>query len=301
MSSQTPVKTTYNLKKPVSAYLPTKDSPLYANRELYDSIAATADKDERELVDKFVIPIRSGKAWKVPKGHVCRIVTIEGPQVADLNIWNFNNPRERFWAARTRQLHSAHVSVYDRLWSNLPYLRPLVTITNDSLKNRGQDEWGGRLHDLLGTRCDPYVDKLLSGEDNDFHCHSNLTRAVLPYGLTEFDVHDVLNVFQLTGLNEHDQYFMETCPAKKGDFFEFFAETDILCALSCCPGGDLSTWDWGEGDDENPIDMVDCCRPLGIEVYKITNDEVLKDWKEPESPKYKGAHGLGFPVFKKDE
>ncbi|OWB78778.1 hypothetical protein B5S32_g2980 [[Candida] boidinii] len=257
MSSQTPVKTTYNLKKPVAAYLPTKDSPLYANRELYDSIAATAEKGERELVEKFIIPIRSGKAWKVPKGHVCRIVTIEGPQV--------------------------------------------FTITNDSLQKRGQDEWGGRLHDLLGTRCDPYVDKLLSGEDNDFHCHSNLTRAIMPYGLTEFDVHDVLNVFQLTGLNEHDQYFQETCPAQKGDFFEFFAETDVLAAVSCCPGGDLSAWDWGEGDDENPVDMVDCCRPLGIEVYKITNDEVLKDWTEPECPKYKGAHGLEFPVFKRDE
>lgn len=56
--------------------------------------------------------------------------------------------------------------------------------------------------------------------DNDYHCHSNLTRAVIPYGLTEFDVHDVLNVFQCTGLNDKDQYFMKTCPAKKGDYFE---------------------------------------------------------------------------------
>jgi uncharacterized protein YcgI (DUF1989 family) len=38
------------------------------------------------------------------------------------------------------------------------------------------------------------------------HCHSNLIRAVLPYGLTEFDVHDVLNVFQCTGLNDEDRY-----------------------------------------------------------------------------------------------
>ncbi|GME94708.1 unnamed protein product [Ambrosiozyma monospora] len=261
MSSQTPHKTTYGLPKPKAAYLPTsKDSPLYANRELYNGIAKTAESGERELVEKIIIPIRSAKAWKVPKGHVCRIVAVEGPQVGDLNIWNLHNPRERLWAARTRQLHSAHVSVYDRLWSNLPFLRPLVTITADSLQERGQDEWGGRLHDLLGTRCDPYVDKMLSGEDNDFHCHSNLTRAVLPYGLTEFDVHDVLNVFQLTGLNEHDQYFMETCPAQKGDYFEFFAETDVLCALSCCPGGDLSMWDWGEGGEDEPEekDMVSC-------------------------------------------
>ncbi|KAG7861320.1 hypothetical protein KL919_002054 [Ogataea angusta] len=295
MSSQAPEKTIRNLPKPKAAYLPTsKDSPLYANRDLYDAIAATHEAGKRELIENVTVPVRSGRAWKVPKGHVCRIVALEGPQVGDLNIWNANNPRERLWASRTRQLHSAHVSVYDRLWSNLPYLRPLCTITGDSIAY-GQDEWGGRCHDLLGTRCDPYVDKLLSGEDNDFHCHSNLTRAVLPYGLTEFDVHDVLNVFQLTGLNEHDQYFMETCPAKKGDYFEFFAETDLLCALSTCPGGDLSQWDWGESEDGAGVDMTECCRPLGVEVYKITDDSVLQKWAEPQPVKYNGLHGLKTP------
>jgi uncharacterized protein YcgI (DUF1989 family) len=49
----------------------------------------------------------------------------------------------------------------------------------------------------------------------------NLTRAVLPHGLTEFDVHDVLNIFQCTGLNHDDMYFMKACPAEKGDYLEF--------------------------------------------------------------------------------
>jgi len=60
------------------------------------------------------------------------------------------------WAARTRQLQKAHVSVYDRLWSNLPFLRPMSTIIDDTLKDYGIDGEGGRVHDLLGTRCDPY-------------------------------------------------------------------------------------------------------------------------------------------------
>lgn len=49
---------------------------------------------------------------------------------------------------------------------------------------------------------------MLSGEAFNYQCHSNLTRAILPYGLNEFDVHDVLNVFQVTGLNKDGQYFM---------------------------------------------------------------------------------------------
>lgn len=161
------------------------------------------------------------------------------------------------WAARTRQIHSSHVSVGDRLWSNLPYLRPLVTITGDSLaggqmhtildtegntiqgKGFGTTQWGGQVHDLLGTRCDPYVNLLMGGETYDFHCHSNLTRAVAPFGLTELDVHDVLNVFQVTGLDEQGKYFMEASPARPKEYFEFFAEIDVLCALSACPGGKL--------------------------------------------------------------
>ena len=77
------------------------------------------------------------------------------------------------------------------------------------------DEDGGRVHDLLGTRCDPYVRKLLTGQDFHFHCHSNLTRAVLPFGLTEFDVHDVLNVFQCTGEHPADcnAHVLQACLA----------------------------------------------------------------------------------------
>jgi uncharacterized protein YcgI (DUF1989 family) len=55
---------------------------------------------------------------------------------------------------------------------------------------------------------------MLTGASYDFHCHSNLVRAVLPFGLTEFDVHDVLNVFQVTGLDAQGRYFMEASPGK---------------------------------------------------------------------------------------
>ena len=267
-----------------AAYQATAGGPLDVTRDFY---LAIADDQGRELVDSFVVPIRSGRAWRIPAGHVCRIVTIEGPQVADLNLWNANDPRERLWAARTRQLQAAHVSTFNRLWSNLPFLRPLVTITGDSLAGYGQDADGARVHDLLGTRCDPYVNRLLTGEDFDFHCHSNLVRAVLPHGLTEFDVHDVLNVFQATGLNEHDQYFMKTCPAKVGDYFEFFAEIDLLAALSTCPGGDLSVPLWGP-DAADPITV---CRPLGIEVWRPSSS-LLEGWESPTRAAYAGMHGL---------
>ena len=90
-----------------AAYQVTQGSALEVDRDFYTRVAS--EHETRTLVDSAVVPIRSGYAWKVPAGHVFRIVTIEGPQVADLNIWNQHNPRERFWASRTRQLQQAHV------------------------------------------------------------------------------------------------------------------------------------------------------------------------------------------------
>ena len=54
----------------------------------------------------------------------------------------------------------------------------------------------------------------------------------MPWGLAESDVHDVLNVFQVTGLDKDGRYFMSPCPAEKGDSIEFLAEQDLLMALS---------------------------------------------------------------------
>lgn len=258
---------------------------LEVDRDFYGRLGELTDA--RTVVSELTVEIRSGEAWEIPAGHICRISSVEGPQVGDLNLWNRNDPRERFWASRTRQLQAAHVSTFDRLWSTLPFLRPMATIVGDTLADYGEDSEGGRLHDTLGTRCDPYVSQMLNGVDFDYHCHSNLVRAILPFGLTEFDVHDVLNVFQCTGLNDDDEYFMKTCPAQPGDYFEFFAEQDLLAALSACPGGDLSQPMFGEDGD----DTAENCHPLKVTVYAVS-DDLLEGWTEPQSPRYRGAHGL---------
>lgn len=271
---------TYSLP---AAYQSLPGGPLDVDTSFYDGIAAA----ERTLVEEFEIPIRSAKAWVVPAGSVCRINSVEGPQVGDLNVWSLDNPRERFWASRTRQLQQSSISTYDQLWSTLPYLRPLLTFTADTLAEHPD---ASVIHDLLGTRCDPYVNRMLSGEDFDYHCHSNLTRAVQPWGLTEFDVHDVLNVFQFAGLNDKNEYFMSSCPARPGDYLEFFAEIDLLCALSTCPGGDLSVHMWGP-DAASTEEQLEHCHPLGVQVFEV-EQSALQDWKSPERAEYRGANGL---------
>jgi uncharacterized protein YcgI (DUF1989 family) len=276
------------MEQPRALYDRGPGTPLDVDRAFYGRLAREVQR--RTSVERFIVPVRSGRAWTVSAGHLCRIVTIEGPQVADFNVWHRHNPRERFWASRTRQFYGTHVTTFHRLWSCLPYLRPMLTITNDTI-NYGTDEDGAGCHDLLGTRCDPYVHKLLNGEEFHYSCHSNLVRAVAPYRLTEFDVHDVLNIFMVTGLRRDGRYFAKPSPAKTGDFFEFFAEMDVLCAMSTCPQGDLSVQMWGPERG----DPLSTCRPLAVEVYAPA-PELLSGWTPVLPADYRGLHGLGVPA-----
>ena len=235
-----------------------------------------------------IVPPREARTFRVPAGHVFRIVSIEGPQVGDLNLWNAGDLSERFFSGKTRALHATHVSTGDRLWSTLPALRPLATITHDTLSWYGWDADGGGIHDVIGTRCDPYTNRLLGGGDYHHCCHSNLARALAAeLGCTprdcEHHVHDVLNVFMCTGFTrDTHQYFMKASPVRPGDYIEFFAEIDLLGALSACPGGDCSA--------THSSDTA-ACHPLKIEIYR-PDPAALAGWHTPLPSGYSRAHGL---------
>jgi uncharacterized protein len=230
---------------------------------------------------EVIVPPREARCFHVAAGQFFRIVSIDGPQVGDLNLWNMQDHGERFFSGKTRALHGTHLSTGDRMWSNLPHLRPMATITEDTLDWYGFDQFGGGVHDVIGTRCDPYTHRLLSGGDYHHCCHSNLTRAFAAEtgrSLREAEpfIHDVLNVFMCTGFTrDTGQYFMKATPARPGDFIEFFAEIDLLGALSACPGGDCG--------NEHSSDQAKCS-PLLVEIYAPVATPV--GWVRPERNGY---------------
>lgn len=241
-----------------------------------------------ERVAEVVVPARDARCFAVPAGHFFRITSIEGPQVGDLNLWAQGDLRERFYSGKTRALHGTHLSTGDRMWSSFPTLRPMATITDDSLDWYGFDAFGGAVHDVIGTRCDPYTHNLLSGGGQYHHCcHSNLTRALadwtgLPLREAEAHVHDVLNVFMCTGFTrDTGQYFMKASPVRPGDYLEFFAEIDLIGGLSACPGGDCSA--------EHSSDAARC-HPLLVEVFRPLAPPA--GWVAPGVNGYDGSHGV---------
>ncbi len=238
-------------------------------------------------VDEVLVPPREAMAFRVAAGQFFRISSVEGPQVGDLNLWNAHDLSERFYSGKTRALHGTHLSTGERMWSAFPFLRPMATITEDTLGWYGIDGYGGSVHDVIGTRCDPYTHNLLSGGQYHHCCHSNLTRALVDAtGMTlaeaEPHVHDVLNVFMCTGFTrDTGQYFMKASPVRPGDYLELFAEIDLLGALSACPGGDCSS--------EHSSDEA-ACYPLRVEVF-APEEGALQGWSQPGTNGYDRTHG----------
>jgi uncharacterized protein YcgI (DUF1989 family) len=249
---------------------------------MLDAARATLTK-----TDEVIVPARDAAVFHVPAGHFFRITSVEGSQVGDLNLWNAADLSERFYSGKTRALHGTHITRGQQMWSSFPAMRPMATLTHDSLEWYGMDAFGGSVHDVIGTRCDPYTHNLLSGGQYHHCCHSNLTRALAKHlGVSpaeaEPHIHDVLNVFMCTGFTrDTGQYFMKASPVRPGDMLEFFAQIDLLGALSACPGGDCST--------AHSSDRAQC-HPLLVEVF-APDPETLKSWTRPPRNGYDKSHG----------
>ena len=256
--------------------LPRPDVALYA-----------AAREGARKVGEVLVKPRDAAAFRLNAGQFFRITSVGGPQVGDLNLWNAHDLSERFYSGKTRALHGTHLTTGERMWSSFPYLRAMATITADTLDWYGIDGFGGSVHDVIGTRCDPYTGNLLSGVQYHHCCHSNLTRALadatgLSLSEAEPHVHDVLNVFMCTGFTrDTGQYFMKASPVRPGDHLEFMAEIDLLGALSACPGGDCSA--------EHTSDAA-ACHPLLIEIF-APEDDALEGWSPPPVNGYDRSHG----------
>ncbi|UWR10517.1 urea carboxylase-associated family protein [Sulfitobacter mediterraneus] len=252
-----------------------------------DMALLTGARQDLRKTDEVLVQPRDAATFTVPSGHFFRITSVEGSQVGDLNLWNANDLNERFYSGKTRALHGTHITTGERMWSSFPGMRPMATISHDTLGWYGIDAYGGSVHDVIGTRCDPYTHNLLKGGQYHHCCHSNLTRAMaahlgVPVREAEPLVHDVLNVFMCTGFTrDTGQYFMKASPVRPGDYLEFFAEMDLLGALSACPGGDCSA--------EHSSDAA-ACYPLLVEVF-APQDGALKGWTPPPANGYDRSHG----------
>jgi uncharacterized protein YcgI (DUF1989 family) len=227
-------------------------------KAFYDEVAKRSK--EWKLEEEFIIPKSTAKAFIVKRGQIFRIVEIEGPQCADLNIFNMYNPKERFHQGRTRTNEGAHPSLYAYMWSNLRPPRPMLVIIEDTAPPLS--------HELLfgggeNAGCHSTDHSCATPEKNPPNCTDNFIKAVKPFGIGPEGPHEPFNIWMKTGLIMDSPIHALTIYAttsKKGDYISFFAFMDCIIAISACHGGGFESW-----DRENPRPAVQ--RPLKIEIY----------------------------------
>lgn len=171
------------------------------------------------LVERIDIPRCEGRSWKMRAGQELRIVAVEGPQAADLVAWSADDVRESMSTWLTRQM-SGNFGVAREIYTKLPAARVIFRV----LDQRPRMLW------LEPGRCN----RLRYG-GLETSCQDILAAAIAPYGLSAFDVPEVLNVFMDPRLHEDGTYEFLPSPVAPGDHFALQAEMDAVVAVSACP------------------------------------------------------------------
>ncbi|KAI7603147.1 hypothetical protein KC319_g22171, partial [Hortaea werneckii] len=162
-----------------------------------------------------------GYAFQVKKGEHFRVVDLYGEQVVDFAAWvQGTDLREKLSMAYTRfHLDGVTPAVGEYLWTNND--EPILQVVDDTVK----------VHDMTFMSCFP---KMYEKEGIKGHrsCAGNISEAMAPYGMNGvLDVTDPFNIFQNT-----PNYSLKALGSSKpGDYIEFKAMKDIICAASCCP------------------------------------------------------------------
>ena len=226
------------------------------DRVFYDGVRAA--KPNFKLVESFLVEPFSGLGFRVAGGQSFRVVQAEGPQVGDMALWSAHDPREFFGAARTCTWEGWFLSPYKRLWSELPRFRPMATVIEDTVVVELPDP--DFHHHFVGGHCCTEWNEMRSGRPGLNSCHVNFLQAIGPFGLGESDIHDNVNIFQKMRLDPNDgKKYGARSDSKAGDYIEFYAEIDLLVAVTVCPNGD-NTRSWS-------IKGEDVVLPLRAEVY----------------------------------
>jgi uncharacterized protein YcgI (DUF1989 family) len=181
-------------------------------------------------LSKHMVPAGHGRAFAVSKDTQFRIVDLHGEQVVDFMAWVAPDcttrsslpslPLEKMSMAYTRyHLRGVTPAINEALYSNAD--RPLLRITDDTVK----------VHNMTYMTCFPkmYEEQGLRGHRS---CAQNIFEVMQEYGMRDIlEVSDPFNCFQNT-----PNYSLKAMGSSKpGDFIEFEALTDLICAVSCCP------------------------------------------------------------------
>jgi uncharacterized protein len=185
------------------------------------------NKEKEQSHETKTVRAAHGHAFVVHKGLKFKVVDVYGQQVVDFMAWPLPdgvnskpNLHHKVSMSYTRyHLSGATPMVGECLWTNRD--EPLLKITVDTCK----------VHDMTFMSCFPELYEK-KGLTNHRSCASNIAEVMAPWGMRGYqEIADPFNIFQNT-----PNYSLKALnPSRPGDYIEFEALQDCVCAVSCCP------------------------------------------------------------------
>lgn len=221
------------------------------------------------------LPPEGSLGFVVKKGQYLRITDIEGKQVGDFLVINEHNVKEHYDAFRTGLDMVSHnresqatppgvavggvyfpsgvglkLAIGNKLVSNIN--NEMMTVTADTQVPSG-------IHDMRTGRCSRWTYEK-RGLPFRKGCLELFVDALKDWGFAKpEDIPENMCIFMnvpvdpITGL-----FYIEEPVTRPGDYIEFRAEMDCICALTACPDTDVSKCN---GVPPHPP------KPLQVEIY----------------------------------
>lgn len=189
-----------------------------------------------ETLHREIIPARKGKAGRLERGQLVKVINTHGQQVVDTWAFNAADPSEFMSMEHTRTaLARVMVATGDVLVTNRR--RPILTIVEDTSPG---------IHDTLLAACDSYRYEQLGCIGFHDNCTDNLTAALAELDVASARTPSPLNLFMNIPVEPDGRLSFQPPVSRAGDFVLLRAEMDCLVAFSACP------------QDMVPINGVDC-------------------------------------------
>ncbi len=170
------------------------------------------------------IPGGHAAAVRARAGQLLVIEDCEGQQVADLVAFRDGDLREWLSTTHTRSATlRLNLQVGDRLQSN--WRNPMLEVLRDDVG----------IHDVITSMCDARRYAIDYGVAEHRSCRSNLTEALAPWGVEEWQVPDPFNIFQNAPVRADGSFANELPSSKPGDRIVFRVLMDCVVGVSACP------------------------------------------------------------------
>ncbi|CAK1356241.1 unnamed protein product [Cercospora beticola] len=177
--------------------------------------------DSHPQTKTHIVKAAHGFAFEVKKGERFRVVDLYGEQVVDFAAWvQGTDLKEKLSMDYTRyHLDGVTPAVGEYLWTNRD--EPILKLVQDTVK----------VHDMTFMSCFPEMYAKI-GLDGHRSCAANIAEVMKPYGMGSYlEVTSPFNIFQ----NTPNYSLKRLGSSKAGDFVEFEAMQDVICAASSCP------------------------------------------------------------------